>query len=75
MKIIATLETYLQLTFSFSDDLNPEKINLEYFIKELDIKLWKIEIDLENVGDIINRFRAPNNKGFLEKIKNIFKNF
>jgi hypothetical protein len=73
MKLIATLETYLQMSFALDDNFKPEKINVEYFIKELDIKLWKIEIDLENVGDIINRFKAPHNKGFIEKIKEIFK--
>ena len=63
MKIIISLEIYLQLTFICQEYLNPNKINLEYFIKELDFELWKIEIGIENNGDIINRFRAHNKKG------------
>lgn len=50
-----------------------EIVMSEFFMKELDIKTWKIEVDLENVGDIINRFRCLNNKGFLDKLKGLFQ--
>lgn len=47
----------------------------ESFNKEMDIKTWKIEVDMENVGDIIKRFRSYNDKGFFNKLKEIFKGF
>ena len=59
------------------DHMDKEKekeiVMSEFFMKELDIKTWKIEVDLENVGDIINRFRCLNNKGFLDKLKGLFQ--
>ena len=77
MKIYVELEVQLQtvLSSSLDDETSGKRKYDEFFVKELDINLWKIEIDLENVGDIINRFNAPQNKGILEKIKNIFKFF
>jgi len=75
MKLYVELEVQLQTALSCSLDYevdNQRKFD-EFFLKELDINLWKIEIDLENVGDIINRFKAPHNQGILDKIKNIFK--
>jgi hypothetical protein len=77
MKLYVELEVQLQTVLSCSLDYDgdsPRKFD-EFFLKELDINLWKIEIDLENVGDIINRFKAPHNQGILDKIKNIFKFF
>ena len=53
-------------------EFDSDKINLEFFLKELDIKLWKLEIDVENVGDIINRFKYPQEKGFFDKLKELF---
>lgn len=54
------------------EDYDTDKINIEFFVKELDIKLWKLEIDVENVGDIINRFKYPNSKGLFDKLKDYF---
>lgn len=73
MKTLQELESHsiAQLNTLIEEDFNPEKINFEFFLKELDIQLWKIEIDLENVGDIINRFKTPHNPGMLESIKNL----
>ena len=50
-----------------------DKINDINFLKKLDMNLWKIEVDLENTGDIINRFKALGNKGTIDKLKQIFK--
>jgi hypothetical protein len=74
MKTIYNLGVQLE-THMPKSELVTDKINQEYFLKELDIKLWKIEIDLENVGDIINRFKNAGNIGFVDKLKNIFKIF
>lgn len=52
--------------------LDKEKINVEFFLKELDIKLWKLEIDLENVGDIMKRFKNPPKKGYFDFITQYF---
>jgi hypothetical protein len=30
-------------------------------------------VDLENTGDIINRFKALGNKGTIDKLKKLFK--
>jgi hypothetical protein len=74
MKIIHELALHLQ-TYLHVTDLDTNKIDSKHFIKELDIKLWKIEIDLENVGDIVNRFKSSNDIGFLEKLKDMFNIF
>jgi hypothetical protein len=50
-----------------------DKINDINFLKKLDMNLWKIEVDLENTGDIINRFKALGNKGTIDKLKKLFK--
>jgi hypothetical protein len=73
-KTLSDLENQLYANLPNFDEFNPEKINTEFFLKEIDIQLWKIEIDLENVGDIINRFKTPHNSGILDSIKNFFKN-
>lgn len=52
--------------------LDKEKINVDFFLKELDIKLWKLEIDLENVGDIMKRFKNPPKKGYFDFITQYF---
>lgn len=43
------------------------------FLKNLDIQSWKIEVDLENIGDIINRFKASENPGLLNNLKSMFQ--
>jgi len=75
MKTLNELDVHLETHLQCSEEIDPEKINHEFFLKETDIQLWKIEIDLENVSDIINRFKAPKNKGIFDSIKNIFKIF
>ena len=50
-----------------------EKINNDRFLKNLDIQTWKIEVDLENIGDIINRFKASENPGLLNNLKSMFQ--
>lgn len=55
-----------------NDVFDIENINSEFFLKEIDIKLWKLEIDIENIGDIINRFKFPAKKGFFDKLKEFF---
>lgn len=52
-----------------ANEFDSSKVNIEFFLKEMDIKLWKLEIDIENVGDIINRFKNPQPKGIFEKLK------
>lgn len=71
MKITVELELHLETNLPSNLDLQVTKPNPEFFLKELDINLWKIEIDLENVGDIINRFNTPMNKGILDTLKNL----
>jgi len=55
------------------NSFNPIKLKLDNFFKEIDIQLWKIEIDLENVGDIITRIKTPQDEGFMSKIKGLFR--
>ena len=62
-----------EIKLDVDEEKENEKIMSEFFLKELDIKTWKIEVDLENVGDIINRFKCLNNKGFIDKLKGLFK--
>ena len=50
-----------------------DKINNDRFLKNLDIQTWKIEVDLENIGDIINRFKASENPGLLNNLKSMFQ--
>lgn len=64
-----------QLYFLSKNEFDPSKINLDYFMKELDIQLWKIEIDLENVNDIIFRIKVPQDEGIIAKIKGLWKYF
>ena len=64
-----------QLYFLPKEDFDSSKINLDYFTKELDIQLWKIEIDLENVSDIIVRIKSPHDEGIMDRIKGLFKYF
>lgn len=77
MRTIQELENnlYTHLPNFDEEEMDKEKVNSEFFLKEVDIQLWKIEIDLENVGDIINRFKTPHNSGIIDTIKNFFKNF
>jgi hypothetical protein len=76
MKNIYNIGLQLETHMPKSDtEINPEKIKNEFFLNELDIKLWKIEIDLENVGDIINRFKNAGNEGFVDKLKKNLINF
>lgn len=69
------LETHLNTNLKKDDSFDPESINTECFLRELDIQLWKVEIDLENVGDIINRFKTPHDLGVIETVKKFFINF
>lgn len=79
-KIISKLQNCLE---TFLDKYNMKNPNLFYekqdsdeknFLKGIDLVLWKIEIDLENICDIINRFNSNRDIGFLDKIKNVFRN-
>ena len=63
----------IQLDNEQDKEKEKEKVMSEHFMKELDIKTWKIEVDLENVGDIIKRFKCLGNKGFLDTLKDLFK--
>ena len=74
-KLYVELEDLHEKYLSINLDCSVQRNFNDFFIRELDINLWKIEIDLENVSDIINRFKAPQNKGIIEKLKNIFKYF
>lgn len=49
-----------------------EKIESDLFLKELDIRLWEIEINIENIYSIMNQLNCANNQSFLSKIKNLF---
>ena len=49
-KTIEKLDNYQETNLTSFDDFNTQSINVDFFLKELDIQLWKIEIDLENVG-------------------------
>jgi len=73
-RVICELENQLYLLPKDSN-FNPIKINLDTFFKEIDIQLWKIEIDLENVGDILTRIKSPTDEGLLAKFKGLFKFF
>jgi hypothetical protein len=73
IKNIHQIETHCETHLSKVDSIDQDVIKSEFFLKELDIQLWKIEVDLENVGDIINRFKAPQNTGFMQSIKKFFK--
>jgi hypothetical protein len=75
MKICQELEIHSTTHLVAHQDFDPEEVSTEYLIKELDIELWKIEIDLENVGDIINRFKTPMNQGILDSLKSFLKLF
>lgn len=46
----------------------------EFFMKEIDIRLWKLEVDIENIGDIIVRFSVVEEKGIIQKLKDLFMN-
>ena len=73
IRLLVVLDKVVQNLPHLDEKVEDSKINPEFFLKELDIKLWKIEVDLENVGDIINRFKFPKkDAGFLDKVKNIF---
>lgn len=49
-----------------------DKIESDNFLKELDIRLWEIEITFEQILGIINQFNSANTS-FLSKIKGLFK--
>jgi hypothetical protein len=76
VRVIKELEKHLDThLMRSSEDIDMDKLNSENFLKELDIQLWKIEIDLENIGDIINRFKSSENEGFMDSLKKVFKFF
>jgi hypothetical protein len=75
MRLCQELEIHSNTHLVSHCDFDPEDICTEFLIRELDIELWKIEIDLENVGDIINRFKTPMNPGILDSLKSFFKIF
>jgi len=77
-KLRVCLETFLDKYNSSKDtkmlflhNITDEK----QFMKAIDLNIWKIEIDLENICDILNRFNSNKDVGFVDKIKNVFKNF
>jgi len=74
-KTLENLEMHLNTHLKKIENFDSNSINTEFFLRELDIQLWKVEIDLENVGDIINRFKTPNDTGVFETIKNFFTIF
>lgn len=75
-KTLAELEIHGNtFTTGKNEEYYSSKINMDFFLKELDIKLWKLEIDIENVGDIINRFKFPQQKGFFNKVKEYINSF
>jgi len=41
------------------------------YLKKLDDRLWKIEIDLENVVDILQRIHDRENPGLMNKLGKI----
>ena len=49
------------------------KINHKDFLKNLDIQTWKIEVDLENINDILIRFKSSQNPTIINNIKSILK--
>ena len=49
------------------------KINHKDFLKNLDIQTWKIEVDLENIKDILIRFKSSQNPTIINNIKSILK--
>ena len=72
-QIIINLDKYSNI---FSDNkftIDADKVNLDFFLKEMDIKLWKLEIDIENIGDIILRFSVPQEKGIFENLYEFIK--
>ena len=75
LKTLENLEMHLNTHLKKIENFDPDSINTEFFLRELDIQLWKVEIDLENVGDIINRFKTPNDTGVFETIRNFFTIF
>ena len=44
-----------------------DKINNDRFLKNLDIQTWKIEVDLENIKDILIRFKSSQNPTIIKK--------
>jgi len=75
LKTLEKLELHLNTHLKKNDFFDSDSINPEFLMRELDIQLWKVEIDLENVGDIINRFKTPQNSNVIETIKNFFNIF
>ena len=68
-KAIKELEFYNVSILDKKDYENENDDKIKNFLKEMDIKLWKLQIDFENVGDIIIRFKLPKEKGIFTKIK------
>ena len=63
----------LKIINDINEKEEEEKIMNDRFLKNLDIQSWKIEVDLENIGDIINRFKASENPGLLNNLKSMFQ--
>ena len=70
--VLNSLENYQNVFYTGSTDFEPSKVSADQLLREIDVKLWKVEIDIENVADIVKRFKSKE-EGFFSKVKGVFK--
>lgn len=43
--------------------------------RSLDLRLWKLEIEVDNLNDIVQRVRAQHKPSLRERLKNLLPSF
>lgn len=56
-------------------DESEEKKESEEEGRMLDLRLWKLEIEVDNLSDVVERIRKQHRPSFRERLKNLLPSF
>ena len=66
------MKGFMKVAHEFDEETEKGEEVSEECLKGLEADIWKIEVDLENVKDILLRIKTQNQPTFKEKLKNLF---